>query len=294
MNIQETKALYDAVKHARFCDISLIDLQDRLALLTVPAGLRQVAAFGFGETNNEGRLRTVRDILVNHGLLTLLTRELRLPAAKVWEEIPTEIAEVFNRVDEDADRKRSGKLLWVLTDTQEREMIRASVRGEAEIGILLQYPTCCVQKQRERHRDCKEAFVTAIVEAVGKDPKAIERALREDKEVEIPACAVDTEDVARTSRRFPFIFHVACESCLVSDSSPSAEQNRIYERLAQQLDPEFHKAILKIAAIESDIFAVIHDAEQKDLKPGELDPASNQRLQSLFQAIDEIHDRLLS
>lgn len=56
--------MFHALRHVRIEDTPFEDVNGRLALLTVPTGLRQVAAVGFAEVRNEGHLRTLRDILV--------------------------------------------------------------------------------------------------------------------------------------------------------------------------------------------------------------------------------------
>ena len=46
---------FPGTKTARFDSEPALDASDRLGLLTVVAGLREVAAFGFAEHENEGK-----------------------------------------------------------------------------------------------------------------------------------------------------------------------------------------------------------------------------------------------
>ena len=51
---------------------------------------------------------------------------------------------------------------------------------------LLSYPECCVRANVEESRAADEAFLAALIAKVGDEPAAIEKAIREDLEVELP------------------------------------------------------------------------------------------------------------
>jgi hypothetical protein len=61
--IQYARRVLGSVRKVRFSDEPMIDIQDRLALLTVVSELRTIAAFGFAEKENGGRIETLRSIL---------------------------------------------------------------------------------------------------------------------------------------------------------------------------------------------------------------------------------------
>jgi len=54
--IQHVRRVLGSVRTARLSEEPTIDIQERLALLTVVARLRDVVAIGFGEQNNEPRM----------------------------------------------------------------------------------------------------------------------------------------------------------------------------------------------------------------------------------------------
>jgi hypothetical protein len=121
---------------------------------------------------------------------------------------------------------------------------------------------------------------------------AVERALREDLEVEIPAS--NDPNIPNTQERFPFVFHIACDACIASDQSSTAEKNREYEPAALQFDRAFHRVFLQLARVEAEIHGIIDDAEERGLASGELDEVTNERLQKLFRDRDRIHRRILN
>ncbi len=172
----------------QFDEIPLIDVSDRLALLTVIVSLRDVAAFGFGDRDNGQRLTALGKIIDGHGLHSLITPFIRDRAVdESLKDVVGNLDEVFKRVDADSDAKNPGRLLWVCRNLAKFDEIMAVVEGQADVGILLAYPPCCVERNRDDLIRAKRAFATRIVRAVGKAAAAVERALREDLEVEIPA-----------------------------------------------------------------------------------------------------------
>ena len=157
---------------------------------------------------------------------------------------------------------------------------------------MLGYPTCCVKRHELVQGDYRRAFATAIVAAVGKDPRAVECALREDLKVEIAGeDPEDRENMVRTDELFPFVFHAACDTCLSSDQSPTAELNRNYEQLAQQYDRTFHHGFRQMRGINAQIEKLINEAESQGFGPGELKGQLRALLNSLFADRDRIYSR---
>src|SRR6266487_3126072 len=65
--------VYAAVRSTKLSDTPVADLTERLSLLTVAGELRRIGAIGFAESNNEGKLRRLRDLLVDCGLKNKIT-----------------------------------------------------------------------------------------------------------------------------------------------------------------------------------------------------------------------------
>jgi hypothetical protein len=286
--IAKARAIFEATRPNRFDEHPSVDLRDRLGLLTVVMGLREVAAFGFAERANEGGLRALKDVLNGHGLSTQLTRQVRPMSYHRSLDISPELAEVFDRIDAESYEKHPGRLLWVCRNPKTRERIKRVVAGETSTGTLLGYPRCCVEQDRKDKVLMGEAFSNAIVNAAASEPGALERALRGDLKVQLVLDAPPAGDMVATEERFPFVMHIACSSCLSSDDSPSARLNLKYEQLALEVDPDFHVILKEMARVTASIGRIIDGAESKGLSKGTLDSETNQRLQNLFRDQERI------
>jgi hypothetical protein len=232
----------ETIEGGRFWSNPYEDSRDRLSLLTVLADLRPVAALGFGDEKIS--LPKLKDILVNHGLKAVTTDGIFVPTSELVGDIPSEIAKVNDNLHQKSPRSDENKILWVFSNAEVRGKIKEVLDGTLNAGILLCYPECCVRNERQNQARVLRAFLTAIIAAVGEDPRAVERALRQNLKVNIPDDVMDCSSVPRTIQRFPFIFHIACNECLASDTSASAALNQSYEALAYNTDPALHKRIL--------------------------------------------------
>ena len=74
--LQRARRVLGSVRHVRFDDIKHIDVTERFGLVTVAAGVRDVAAFGFTTQNNDAQLGQLKEILDRHGLLSHMTRQI--------------------------------------------------------------------------------------------------------------------------------------------------------------------------------------------------------------------------
>jgi hypothetical protein len=286
--VEKARAILQATRHLQFDEHPSVDLQDRLGLLTVVVGLREVAAFGFAERANEDRLRALKDILSNHGLPTQVTRQVRSASHHHSLDISPELAEVFDRTDAESYERDPGRLLWVCRNPKTREQIKLAVAGEIPTGTLLGYPKCCVEQDRRDKALHGEAFCRAIVSATKNEPIALERALRHDLEVEMAFDSPLGCDMEATEERFPFVQHIACGACLSSDDSPSARLNLKYEQLAREIDPAFHAVLSEMAKVTASIGRIVDEAESKGLSKETLDSEIKHQLRNLFQDQERI------
>lgn len=240
--LQKARTILKAVERVRLWSVPYEDAIERLSLLTVLADLRPVAALGFGDKSVS--LPRLKDILINQGLKAVITGGIFVSTLDLVGEIPSAVAEVNDLLNRESHRRNKTKILWVFSDPKMRERIKEVVAGKLNAGTLLCYPECCVRKERQDNARFLRAFLNAIIAAVGEDPKAVERALRQDLNVSVPDGTEDCSRVPRTIQRFPFVLHVACNKCLASDTSASAALNQAYEALASETDPALCERIL--------------------------------------------------
>jgi hypothetical protein len=195
-----------------------VDVTDRLGLVTVAAGVRDVAAFGFASRNNGAQMSRLKAVIVQQGLQSLITGQVVPIPFKYSADVAGPLVEVFDRVFAESHSQYTGRLLWVFRDKDRVAEIEKAVVGECPTGILLGYPPCCVGREAIFHVRNQRAFAAAIIGAVGKEATAVERALLDNVQVEIPAESGDDPNILNTREHFPFVFHTACDECLSSES----------------------------------------------------------------------------
>jgi hypothetical protein len=287
--IQYARRVLGSVRRIPFSDEPMIEVADHLALLTVVSGVRPIGAFGFAEKGNGERLEMLREILVGQRLNCVITKQIPHRDRRVLRDAIGDLAEVWERIDAESDARHTGRLLWVYQKPEMEEQIKKALDRQLEVGLLLGYPPCCVEAHEATQARFERAFAAAIVAAVGTDPGAVERALREDHKVQIEGDPTDSENMRRTDALYPFVFHVACNSCLSSDDSPSAKLNREYGALARQYDQAFHHWFQEMAKIGVEIGQVILEAEKQNLRPDELKEPLRSQLRELFDRRDRIY-----
>jgi hypothetical protein len=157
-DIDKLRAILLVVRPLQFDEIPRIDLLDRLALLTVVAGLREVAAFGFAQSRNEDAMRELKDVLSNYGLPTQLTFQIP-PAPYRSLDIPPELSDIFDRYD--SKPVADSRLLWVCSSPKTREQIKQVTKREISTGTLLGYPRCFLLYAGDFIIQCTHDIVTA-------------------------------------------------------------------------------------------------------------------------------------
>jgi hypothetical protein len=239
LGVDKARLLYQATKHIQLADVPFIDFKDRLCLAAVATGLRPVTVL-----EADGlQLERVKDVLINHGLHTLVTNGV-WNKNEVPEQHPCRKQLLFLH---EFNNRSKARVLWITGTKEQRNDLKSTSRSELEAGLLLGYPICCVEDSLSRSAKHSEQFVAALIKEVGDDQKAFEKAIRDDTRVDVEQ--LDMSNVPDTEIKFPFAIHVACRACLDSDNSPSATLNKEYEELAKQLDVKFHESILEVSAI---------------------------------------------
>jgi hypothetical protein len=292
--VESARTILQVTRTFRFDEHAAVDLRDRLGLLTVVVGLREVAAFGFAERANEEGLRALKNVLSKHGLPTQMTRQVRPVSYHRSLGISSELAESFDRIDAESYENDPGRLLWVCRSPKTREQIKRAVSREIATGTLLGYPKCCVEEDLRDKLLQGEAFCKAIVTATKNETGPLERAMRENLEVELALDSPLGCDMVATEERFPFVQHIACRSCLSSGDSPSSRLNLKYEQLAHETAADFHTALTEMAKATVSIGRIIEAAESRGLSKETLESEANRQLQNLFRDQENILSKFLA
>lgn len=230
---------YTDLSSVRTDKITFEDLKNKLALIAVYVREKDVFLY---ETNNIKLLKKLGKISRRHNLQTAITnfplrpyvREPKVPKFFVTDFLEYSL------------RYRIGhRALWVYKNNSIREKIGHCLANERKLGILLGYPTCCVEEYVERKVRVIEVFYDALVRKYRpKSREEIKQLL--DRDAEVPIELPDNVD--KTWRQFPFVFHTACKACLSMESSASSILNLKYEKLALGVSKHFHDEILDAAS----------------------------------------------
>ena len=147
-----------------------------------------------------------------------------------WESPhPVEIASIF----------RSGlesPAVWVCRNEDDANTIKKGV-NQIAAGQLLGYPACCIDAQQQDNADLEDALVRGWTRQFGDDPERIAQAWHEDRKVRIEFEPKAAHRVPRTFALFPFVQHIACDSCLGPGDTPTAVLNAAYRDLVADADP---------------------------------------------------------
>src|ERR1700683_3943629 len=135
-NLEQARAAYRATSHLQLCDFPAIDIKDRLGLATVTAGLRPL-----GVLEGDGvQLERMRDILVSHGLHTLVSKSVWSRKVRHLDQYP-----MLRLLDEVQTPTKGMQVLWFCVNPDDRKQVKAQQLTKKDAGILLGYPDCCVE-----------------------------------------------------------------------------------------------------------------------------------------------------
>jgi hypothetical protein len=287
MDIEAASRIYRLVRHLRFEPEPWTALKCLLALLAVVARAKPSAAFGFLSDNNEGDLRALRDTLVGIGLPTVITRPIYKSASRHLGGFPPKVVRAFQKSDSESYERRHDYLLWVGADPKMRSEIKAAVYDPLRVGAVLGYPDCCVLDENSRNERMNRAFATALVEKVGDDEARVLEALRRNLKVDIEFDPGD--NLVRTDEEFPFVFHIACDTCLRESAAPSAHLNQEFEHLANTVDVSLQQTLIAMSKIAVEIGRIAHDSDARGLSPDTVDRPTVLNLEYLATRAEETY-----
>jgi len=137
-----------------------------------------------------------------------------------------------------------GLALWVYLDDAIESMISECLSGKLNPGLFLGYPECCIRWHESIRATEIESSFHRIKEIISKDPNLLNKynfTSEEEMYIQIlfewkmpmPHYALETH------KRFPFVPHYACPSCLNGESKATEKINLRYKELATKLYPSF-------------------------------------------------------
>jgi len=209
-----------------------LEAHERVALLTVPAGLWP---FCFLTHVEEADYYLATAVLSNFGLYCGVC-EVKF-SHDLSVDLQKDVIDAFNAYE----AKSPLKGLGVATSR-----IDFCSSG---LGLTLCYPKCCSDMdERTKAHDRSVAF-RQFVEAKGGDLSVVKSALAAGEAV--PNCSTEGREAwdrrfDRTRELFPFAVHTACDECLDGGmKSPTGLISQRYEEMTKIVAPDLHKAVLQ-------------------------------------------------
>jgi hypothetical protein len=230
--IDNARRLYSAMRHINVAGGRALEAHERVAVLTVAAGLRPFCLLTHIE-ETDYYLATA--VLPNFGLYcgpceVQFSHDLEVA-------LPQDVIDAFN-----AYEKRSPlKGLGIATSR-----IDFSSRN---LGPALCYPKCCSDMDERTKANDRAMALRQFVDARGGDFVAVKMALAAGEAV--PNCVTEMREAwdrrfVRTRELFPFAVHTACDECMDSGvKSPTGLISQAYEAMVRKAAPELHKAVLR-------------------------------------------------
>ncbi len=162
-----------------------------------------------------------------------------------------------------------GMGLWVYHGKRPAN-IEQFTNGKMPIGIALGYPECCVKEFAES----ETVGSRILVASMPRPPRTIDEA----KMLAPTAYAARLTDIIaaisnptmrhymKSSKKFPFISHIACSKCIDDPDSPSSVLNSKLETLAKSLGPRIHRELLRAAESRVETNQHLSEASEDDLR----------------------------
>jgi hypothetical protein len=213
---------------------NILDAYERLSLVTVAAGIRQFSFL----CHVRPKTRTSLSALISNLGLHSATHNARFDLKLAAPGVSGGSALAYSSF-----KARSERFLGI--GVWSRSARRCATRNItlANLGLLLQYPGCCVQMDISTKQKDHESTLRELAREVGDDPNQITHALRRRIPIEkrgIPEVRRWAQRYQLTLARYPFALHTACDACLKSQSSPTADLSRRYEDLVSNVSDELH------------------------------------------------------
>jgi hypothetical protein len=226
--IKKSREIWQEVRGILLDDVPNLDASEHVGLLTVIAGVRPVGLFlGVADSEVEKLVHLLRQVQ-----LIAFVGRVPEPVCTWASPHPAEITSIFSSGLESS-------AFWVCRNEDDANTINKGI-DQIAAGKLLGYPRCCIDAHQQDNADLEDAFVGAWTRQFGVDPERIAQAWRENRKVHVDFEPKAAERVPSTFALFPFVQHIACESCLVPRDTSTATLNSTYRDLVAESDPALY------------------------------------------------------
>lgn len=242
-NIFELQQNLEKLQPLRFSAHPYHDLRNKLAVIAVKASYKQ-AFMEFGEN--------AKIIVENMGVFERVGLKVKVtglppPYLHGTPKVPPWFLKEYSTIVR--TERQQVPCVWIYVKENIESKIMSSINGELNEGYVLNYPDCCIRWYGEMWRRQVEVLYRYIpARYATKSRYELLEALRQSKAREFTynLFQIWTDaNLAKTVKKFPFVFHNACERCLKGLNSFTLLINEQNKHLALNLGHAFHEEILK-------------------------------------------------
>jgi hypothetical protein len=207
----------------------LFDLRNKLEVFAVKTGLKP-SCVGTLDLMNSGskfddNISSLKQIAKMVGLKHKVTTTPPLYFSR-----PPNVPESFLDAYYDRD---NFEMLWIYDNPEVESSIDKCLSGKLNEGHVLGYPKCCIDWHEEKR----------VLEVES-------RLSREDAEFQLML----EEHVLGTWKKYSFVSHWACSSCLSEESRETKKLNQKYRELAIRIGEDFRKKLVLCINLELEKF----------------------------------------
>jgi hypothetical protein len=233
--VKKSREVWKEISGILLSDTPNLDASEHVGILTVIGGVRPVALLlDVAESEIEKLVRLLKQV----HLIAFVGR-VPEPVCTWQSPHPAEITCIFrSRLESSA--------FWVCRNKRDVHTINKGI-DQVVAAQLLCYPGCCIDAHQQDNAEFEDALVRGWTREFGDDPERIAKAWREDRKVPIEFEPKVAERVPRTHSLFPFVQHIACESCLRPGDTPTARLNSAYRELVSETDPALYEYLVGAA-----------------------------------------------
>ena len=202
--------------------------------------------------------------LVQNGLK--ISEALKVPCKKIRWAYKKELCQdnkIHERMMEQIVKVSSVNSIELCFSMNKKSIseLEGSTVTTRSVGELFEYPKCCIDWFNEskwkdvetvhdlvmsrlanyeplnKWDELQVRLVAKLILKGEKAPLSSPQLLSRQKEREL-------KNNLESRKKFPFVFHKACDSCLGSKDSPSEKLNKIYSEFAKEKYPNLHNLIM--------------------------------------------------
>ncbi len=209
-------------------------LQDGLGVACVKAGAKPCFLTNRLSIPQLRRLARENEL---HSIVTTFPNPIRKPS-----NVPKIFLDAFDQMG------KPPPAVWIYPNRAIEASIERVVRGEINAGLLLGYPTCCIENEETtRIAMVEKAYSYLVNTNPGASLDDLVAILSKDPALPSEEFDEALGTVARTLAKYPFVFHQACKACLLGVDSPTYLLNNRHKELALKISVKLHDNILHYA-----------------------------------------------